>query len=297
MARLGGIRKAAQFLEIDTAVVSRHLRALEAWTQTLLLERGNTGTSLTEAGLAYHRRVAVAIDELAMATVNLMQRQQIERLQIWCAPGFASGWLVPRLSRFNALAHGWALDLRPADRPPDFSRQEADVDIRYVAVYDPLPILQPGVLSLELASPAVIPVASPAYLAGRPPIKNVSDLLNLELLHEESFANWRAWFSHHDHADHDLIIDGPKFWHANMTVEAARAGAGVALANIFLAGDDIAAGRLVEVGRGHLTGVSLGAYMLYARADRWQSETVAEFYRWMVAEVDRTRSDAQPVSV
>ena len=40
IARLGGVRKAAEMLSLDHAVVSRHLRAIEAWTGTTLIASG-----------------------------------------------------------------------------------------------------------------------------------------------------------------------------------------------------------------------------------------------------------------
>src|SRR3546814_17482671 len=58
VGRLGGIRRAAKELMIDHAVVSRHVRALEAWTGAKLIERdGNSAYRLTPRGLAYHAQI------------------------------------------------------------------------------------------------------------------------------------------------------------------------------------------------------------------------------------------------
>ncbi len=62
IARLGGVRKAAQYLCRDHAVVSRHLRAIEDWTGTKLIQRTPAGSVLTEDGLRYHRDIASALD-------------------------------------------------------------------------------------------------------------------------------------------------------------------------------------------------------------------------------------------
>src|SRR3546814_4888401 len=45
ICRLGGIRRAAKELMIDHAVVSRHVRALEAWTGAKLTERDGNSRS------------------------------------------------------------------------------------------------------------------------------------------------------------------------------------------------------------------------------------------------------------
>jgi DNA-binding transcriptional LysR family regulator len=74
IARLGGVRKAAQYLCRDHAVVSRHLRAIEDWTGTKLIQRTPAGSVLTEDGLRYHRDIASALELIARATVELMKR-------------------------------------------------------------------------------------------------------------------------------------------------------------------------------------------------------------------------------
>lgn len=74
IARLGGVRKAAQYLCRDHAVVSRHLRAIEDWTGTKLIQRTAAGSVLTEEGVRYHRDIANALDIIARATVDLIKR-------------------------------------------------------------------------------------------------------------------------------------------------------------------------------------------------------------------------------
>ena len=74
IARLGGVRKAAQYLRRDHGVVSRHLRAIEDWTGTKLIQRTAAGSVLTEEGMRYHRDIASALEIIARATVDLIRR-------------------------------------------------------------------------------------------------------------------------------------------------------------------------------------------------------------------------------
>ena len=74
IARMGGVRKAAQYLCRDHAVVSRHLRAIEDWTGTKLIQRTAAGSVLTEEGMRYHRDIASALDIIARATIDLIKR-------------------------------------------------------------------------------------------------------------------------------------------------------------------------------------------------------------------------------
>lgn len=286
VARLGGVRKAAEVLDLDHAVVSRHLRTLETWTGTALIERSRTGAVLTEDGARYHRRIADAMDSIASATMDLMKSSDNRRLLIWCMPGFAFHWLMERLGTFEAANPGLDIELRPTDTSPDFARHEADVDIRFSPIYGPPLVLPAGVQSVQVAEPPTIPLASPDYLAAFPPITTCRDLLRHQLLHEESFDVWGCWLSGHGvigHAD----LTGPRLWHAHLTLDAARRGRGIALGNHLIAADDLAAGRLVEVGADlpdfHL--MPLGSYLFVARADRWRAPPIARFRQWLLAAV------------
>lgn len=286
VARLGGIRKAAQVLSIDHAVVSRHLRALEAWTGIRLIERSQSGTLLTADGQKYHRAISGAIDDIAGATLDLIKQGESNQLQIWCMPGFAYQWLIPRIGLLEAENPALDVEVRPTDTPPDFGRHEADVDIRYAATYGPASQLPLNIRTLELSQPVVIPVASPGYLENAGPIRTAADFLNHHLLHEESFENWRAWLSRHGVENADPV-SGPRLWHGHLTVDAARRGRGIALANAFLAAEDLKSGLLVEVGQGRFEAVSLGSYIFYARADRWTARPVARCRKWLTAAVAR----------
>jgi DNA-binding transcriptional LysR family regulator len=286
VARLGGIRKAALELGLDHAVISRHLRALEGWTGTVLLQRGRSGSVLSPEGERYHRQISTAIDLIANATLDLMKANEDHQLKIWCMPGMASKWLLSRLINFEAENAGMTIEVRPTDHQPDFNRHEADIDIRYAPTYGVSIDLPPNVRTLELARPAVIPVASKAYLEKSSPIETAEDLLSHQLLHEENFENWSAWLTAHG-VDAVADVTGTKLWHAHLTVEAACQGRGIALANHFLAIDDIGAGRLVEIGGSErpFGKLSLGSYLFIARTDRWSSPPIARFRHWLVAAI------------
>lgn len=290
VGRLSGIRRAAQTLGLDHAVVSRHLRALEDWAGTRLVDRTQGSAVLTPEGLRYHIRVTKALAELCDATNELLSRNNERRLSICCVPGFASAWLAQRLKLFQSANPELELELRPTDEGPDFMCYEADVDIRYVSGPQPISAstTSSGVRRFEIARPPVWPVASPECLAALPKITQASDLLKAPLLHEESHDQWRYWLSVNGVTPPEQL-PGPRLWHAHLTVEAARRGQGIALANPFLLGDDLSTGRLVDPLAEISPPVALGAYVFTARADRWQAPAIVRFRHWLkkaVAEVE-----------
>jgi LysR family transcriptional regulator, glycine cleavage system transcriptional activator len=294
IARLGGVRKAAQYLCRDHAVVSRHLRAIEDWTGTRLIERTPGGAVLTEDGLRYHREVAVAMDLIANATIELMKRGDNRCLHIRCMPGFALHWLSARLGDFEKANPGVDVELRPADRSPEFLSQDTDLEIRLVPNYAPQFHLPSNLRAAEAARVPIIAVASRAYLASAAPLREPRDLLKLQLLHEENFDRWRNWLSAHEVVD-DVELTGPRLWQGHLTMDAARHGRGVALTNQLIAADDIAADRLVEVGHDlpAFQPKAMGVYYVIARADRWETGLVHRFRQWLTSTIAQQHPELQ----
>jgi LysR family glycine cleavage system transcriptional activator len=295
VARLGGVRKAAQSLSRDHAVISRHLRAIEAWTGATLIERTAAGVVLTQDGIRYHRQIASAMDIIAHATLDLMRHGDYRRLNIRCIPGFALHWLSRRLGEFEKAHSGLDIELRPTDRGSDFSSHETDVDIRFIASYSTVAELAPELRSVDVASVPIVAVASRAYLADSSPIREPRNLLNHKLLHEENFDRWQSWLVAHGVHD-DVDLTGPRLWAGHLTLDAARHGRGLALTNHLIAADDLTNGSLIDVGKGNASfePQTMGTYRLVARADRWDAALIRHFRQWLVAAIasDRPRLQA-----
>ena len=285
--RAGGIRKAAQMLEVDHAVVSRHLTALEAFVGTALVDRSGGIRGLTSDGAEYHRRISAAFQDISNATLMLRKRHD-QQLLIWCSPGFAYHWLSPRLASFAAQDEEIAFELRPMDYGPDFAINEADGDIRYVRhiarMAEP-----PDCRWVKLATPLVYPVASPTFadsIASR--LREARDLLGMRLLHEESDTEWRLWFESQG-LTLPPAIAGPRFWHAHVMLDAAKSGQGIALANDFLVRNDLLSGQLVALKpfEAEFRPASIGSYHFTARSDRWHNDALARFRNWLIREAGR----------
>lgn len=273
----GGIRRAALALSRDHAAVSRHLRALEGWAGVPLVHRG--GGQLTAQGAKFYARVSAAMKEISQASTELTHRGDDRRLRLWCVPGIAVQWLAPRLGAFAAAYPTIDLELQPTDAVPNFSSHEADAVLRYVPDVAAGKLHDPDLTSVEIARPAVLAVASPRFLTKmNRPISGPADLLTAPLLHEASFDQWRRWFVAHG-IDAGQSLSGPRLWHGHLTVAAAKRGQGVALSNVFLIGDELRSGALIEVGGGE--SVHLGSYVFTARRDRWRDRSILSFRRWL----------------
>ena len=282
VGRTGGIRKAAEALGVSHAIVSRHIAGLEELLGVALLTR-KTG-ALTEAGRAYHARITAAIAEIAAAT-QAARPLRGDGLTIWCSPGFALHWLTRHLPEFSAGRQRPMIDLRSTDIEPDFDRQEADGDIRYH--YDGAPAAAKAVRIEELARPPVFPVAAPQLLTR--PVTTLADLRALPLIQESSDSEWLLWLRAQGDTTGQLPPHVARYGQSHLALAAARAGQGVALANHFLAAEDLAAGRLVRVvptGQ-PLRPVALGAYVFRCARARARDPQIERFRSWLRAAVAR----------
>jgi LysR family transcriptional regulator, glycine cleavage system transcriptional activator len=290
VGRLGGVRRAALSLGLDHAVVSRHVRWLEAWSGVQLLDRQHSGGRLTAEGSTYHSRISSALAEIANASAELTRSNGQSLLNIWCIPGFASQWLLTRLGRFRDAHPAFEVEIHPTDSPPDFASREADADLRFIRMPhldDP----RPGAHSIEIARPLMFPVASPGLMGKLGSLTGVDSLKRVPLLHEADQEEWKAWFESNG-VPVTRPLPGPRLWHAHLTLGAAARGEGVALANPFLLGDELASGRLVRIPVGSPT--VLGAYTFFCRKDRWQFPGMMQFRHWLVNLARTTTRGPEP---
>lgn len=286
IARLGGVRRAAQYLCRDHGVISRHLRTIEEWTGTKLIARTTNGTVLTEDGVRYHKQISAAIDAISNATIDLMKRGDSRRLHIHCMPAFALHWISGRLGDFELANPGFDIEVRPMDRSPDFLTHHADVDLRIVAMYGAAYEIPAECKAVEIARAPVIAVASREYLARNPKIREPNDILGHQLLHEDNLIRWRNWLAHHG-VHTDMELSGPRLWQAQLTLEAARHGRGIALINYLVVAEELKENRLVNICAEHdsFQPPAMGILQFVARAERWDALPIRSFRNWLTSTI------------
>jgi len=279
--RCGGIRKAAAQLDLNHAVVSRHIRLLEDWLGIALVARSGNRLTLTEDGAAYHLRVSAALAEMIVATDELTQRRDMRPLKLWCAPGFATQWLSGQLVRFEREHPEWRVELKPSDAPANLLLHEADADIRFCR-YDSAVGLARGLRSYELARPELLPLASPQLAAELEAGDRKNGLLEWPFLHDTDDSEWRVWLRENGHDAPDPL-PGMLYWHSHLTIAAAREGRGAVLASKFLVDADLKQGTLVRIKMPGARPTILGGYQLVAREDRWSNPILVQLREFLRA--------------
>lgn len=239
VARRKSFALAAAELHLTASAISHQISRLEAHLDIRLFERSAHGVRLSPAGEHYLMHVGAALSAITAATEDL--RQGIRNsLYVHSAPSIASLWLMPRLHRFAQAYPDIALNLSAAHTPSDFALGQADIDIRYG-------IPQWGDLVVEpLFEESIIPLASPAFIKQHK-LKRIAQLLEVPLIQSNvSVVQWSDWFARYT----DLRAPDRfpvRFDRAQMSLDAATQGLGVALESAVNASGHLAEGKLLTL--------------------------------------------------
>ncbi len=238
-ARHESFTKAADELCVTQGAVSHQVKALEAELGVKFFNREPKRLIITEAGRRYLEVVRDALDRTAAGTDSLQQRQNAGVLTVSTSPNFASKWLVHRLGRFAEAHPGIDLRVSANMHHVDFAREDIDIAVRHGDG------TEHGLHVTRLYTEELLPVCSPALLAGPHPLRQPRDLMHHTLLHMDHRQDWSKWLVAAGVGDMDLSR-GPVFNQASMGIDAAVDGQGVALARTGLAAHDLIAGRLIR---------------------------------------------------
>jgi LysR family glycine cleavage system transcriptional activator len=143
----------------------------------------------------------------------------------------------------------------------------------------------------------VVPVCSPK-LGGHDGIRTIDALLALPLLHDSgaegdnSLSDWRSWL---DQLGRNELLahTGQRFSSADLSINAAVLGLGVALARLSLVGDLLANGTLVCPLP--LATPTAFSYYLVGLPESAKLAKIVRFRRWLRAEAAATVSTAPPL--
>lgn len=243
VARHGTLTRAGAALGMTQPAVSYQLRRAEDHLGVALFLRSQAGCMPTPAGEVLLRTLLPALAQIDAALAEVVALSRLPALRILTDFGFAGLWLMPRLARFRSLHPEIevqitaAQELRPA--------RLGEVAIRFARVGD----LDPG--AWLLMPERVVPVCTPAYLAGHGPLVTPDQLAATTLLHldaapEARWFTWASWFAEHGvqrpRRSGELGLNTYDF-----VVQAVLAGQGVALGWLPLIAPHLHSGALVPL--------------------------------------------------
>jgi DNA-binding transcriptional LysR family regulator len=278
VARRRSFALAAAELHLTASAVSHQVARLEAHLGVRLFERSAHGVRISAAGEHYLMRVGGALSAIASATEDLRQGVG-NSLYVHSAPSFASLWLMPRLHGFAQAFPDIALNLSAAHTHSDFTLGQADLDIRYgVPNWGDL-VVEP------LFEERIVPMASPAFIKEHR-LKRLEQVAEVPLIQSNvSVVQWPDWFSRFTNlrAPERFPV---RFDRAQMSLDAATQGLGVALESTTIGGLHLAEKKLRPV-FGMDKGITVKAHFAVYPARHSRRAAVEAFLSWLHGEAAR----------
>jgi DNA-binding transcriptional LysR family regulator len=277
-ARHQSFTKAADELALTQSAICRQIASLETFLGLKLFRRDRRGVALTEAGLAYSRKVTSLLDDAERDTLELMATGgHGATLELAVVPTFATKWLVPRLPHFMETHPGVTVNLSSRVRPFLFANTAFDAAIHAdIAPW-------PGTEARFLMRETLIAVCSPRLIAPRKRLRS-TDWRRCTLLQQSTrpYA-WREWFASRG-MSMEGDMSGPRFELFSMLAEAAVHGMGIALIPRLLVEDELRRGVLIQADA-HETPSDRSYYLIFPD-DRSEHAALNAFRAWVEQQVD-----------
>lgn len=241
--RAGSFGRAGAALGLTHGAISRHIAALEEMLGAPLFLRGPRGTEPTQLARRYHADVSplvAGIEEATRRAASPRRRRAQEaagEVRVGVVPTFAARWLLPRMPLFAKAHPAIRVDVVATTELQDPQRNGLDFLVRHGI--PPWPGLEAELLMRE----TLRPVRSPDFrLRGTPSLKAIAE--RLPLIFDVNRDHWAAWLAAAGWRGAPPS-NGLVFSDFGLTLEAAAAGLGLALARGDLAERELATGRLV----------------------------------------------------
>ncbi|MEH6444022.1 MAG: LysR family transcriptional regulator [Oceanospirillaceae bacterium] len=168
----GSLSAAAKHIGLSRAVVSYHLKKLEAQLEVKLLNRTTRSISLTEAGKAYYQRCRAIAEQANAANQQIenLKSEAVGLLKISCPVNVGLQTIVPALSEFKKLYPKIEIDINLTDEVVNVMKEGIDLAIRGA------PLADSGLQASKLATLTTCLCGAPEYFVkyGRP--KTPADL-------------------------------------------------------------------------------------------------------------------------
>ncbi|MBR0567620.1 LysR family transcriptional regulator [Azoarcus sp. L1K30] len=171
-AEAGSFSEAARRLGLTSAAVGKNVARLESSLGIRLFQRSTRSLRLTEAGTRFLAEVGTSLATIQSAVANLAdaEGQAAGTLKVSMGNAFGREHIVPLLSDFlarhPAIVPDWHFDNRQVDLIAE------GFDAAIGGGFE----LPPGLVARTLAPAHIVLIASPTYLAARPPITHPDQL-------------------------------------------------------------------------------------------------------------------------
>jgi DNA-binding transcriptional LysR family regulator len=267
LARLGSLTEAAEQLGVTRSALSHRIAELEKGIGVALVRKSGRKLVLTEDGERLIANMGDALERIE-AAIRPFRRDR-GQIRLSTVATFASHWLIPRLAGFQARHPRIEVAISTTTRAVDLGLEDVDAAIRHGRGG------WKGLTSNLLFRETLMPVAVPP-LARRARQKTGGSIALIRA--RSRFIDWSRW----QETRQAFAVKGG--W---LTVEtraqaldAAIAGAGIALMDMAYLGPHVDAGRLALLAERPLQ-LSTGYYFVHAPRAK-NIHLLTHFRDWVV---------------
>lgn len=245
VARLQSFAKAAKELGITGPAASKQVMALEDELSVKLLHRTTRMVALTDEGILYYERARHAVDELKEAAEQLRDMKSAPKglLKINAPLSFGQAHLLPILSGFAKKYPDVIMEVALDDKMIDVIAEGYDIVIRVGSLAD-------STLTVKHLAVCQIPVvASPCYLKQYGIPKAPVDLKRHRCITYTNLGGVAEWRFRDKHGKINSVrLEGVfRANNADMMLQAALDGIGIAVLPIFSVSTHLKAKQLVQL--------------------------------------------------
>jgi DNA-binding transcriptional LysR family regulator len=246
VAEEGSFTKAAAKLGRDATALSRRIQALERRLGVRLLERTTRHVVPTEAGsmfLARTRSILAALAEAEEEASAHASDTPRGTLRLALPGSFGRMWIAPVLPEFLAAHPQVRIEAEFSNRFTDLIGEGFDAAIRLGALPDS------GLIARKIATRQRLLCAAPRYLERHGVPAHPEELAAHACLGFTGFVSYPDWHFTNDKDERVTIrARGPLVTDdAEALVAAAVQGTGIMMCTDWLAGRELAEGRLVPI--------------------------------------------------
>lgn len=259
VADAGSFVRASEVLGVSKAAVSRYVADLEARVGVRLLHRTTRRLSLTEEGAVFNARCRELLSDVEAAEAEITSHSGTPRglLRINVPVTFGVRHLAPLWAKFHDTYPEVRLDVTLADRIVDLVDEGYDLAIRIAT----LP--SSSLISKRLAGTRMVLCATPQYLAIHGEPTHPSELVDHMIIAYRYWSSGDTWqFDGPDGPVNVTVKPWIRTNNGDTCLAVGLSHQGLMLQPSFLVGDDLHAGRLVQV-LPEFRSIELGIYAVY----------------------------------
>jgi DNA-binding transcriptional LysR family regulator len=236
----GSFTAAARALGMPKSTVSRHVAALEDHLGIRLLHRTTRSLRPTDVGQAYYDRASRIVSDVTEAeeAVTQMQRAPRGKLRVTAGVSFGAQYLGPLVAGYSKRYPEVEVEIVLTDRFVDLIDEGFDVAVRAGKLADS------SLIARKLGTARMVICGSPAYLEKHGTPRSADDLKGQRCIrygHNRQGSTWSLRSGVVPLGTELTVNNG------DLIKELALADMGLALLPVFIVGEEIGRGRLVQV--------------------------------------------------